>query len=126
MTDVCSGGSDNFKIDVRTGWVSSRQVIDRDSLQEPFFAITITATEEDAPYYNVTSDCTVNIGDINDNRPSFDDAPYTFSVPENTDAGYYVGSVRATDMDQNNVISYEIRFGAVPPDRPTDRPTDRC
>lgn len=45
-----------------------------------------------------TAILTVNVLDINDNHPMFQNDTYTFHIPENT-PNVLIGSVNATDLD---------------------------
>jgi hypothetical protein len=53
----------------------------------------------------------VNIEDANDNDPVFDVLDKEFSIVEGnaTVIGTVFGSVRATDVDVNNIITYSLR-----------------
>jgi hypothetical protein len=54
----------------------------------------------------------VNILDVNDNDPVFDVLDKEFFVVEGnaTVVGTVFGSVRATDVDANNLVTYSLRF----------------
>jgi flagellar basal body L-ring protein FlgH len=54
----------------------------------------------------------VNIEDVNDNDPVFDVLDKGFSIVEGnaTVIGTVFGSVRATDVDVNNTITYSLRY----------------
>ena len=58
-----------------------------------------------------SSQVTVNITDINDNRPLFSESSYETAVVENTTTGETVLVVRATDSDSgsNGEITYEFQ-----------------
>lgn len=53
---------------------------------------------------------TVDVLDVNDNAPTFDQELYTAVIPENAAAGVSVVNITATDPDEGKggVISYEI------------------
>ena len=51
------------------------------------------------------------ISDVNDNNPVFNDLNQSPIVEGNaTVIGTVFGSVRATDIDVNNIITYSIRY----------------
>lgn len=50
----------------------------------------------------------INIEDVNDNNPKFKEPFYKFSVPENTKFGVIIGTILASDPDENKTISYAI------------------
>ena len=84
-------------------------MIDRDVLEVPSFDIKIVATEVNQLAKSAVTTSTIIIDDVNDNDPYFDpDGPFNMSVPENTTVGFYIGNVRALDIDLANVIKYEI------------------
>lgn len=53
---------------------------------------------------------TVDVLDVNDNAPSFDQESYTAVIPENASSGVSVVNITATDPDEGNggIINYEI------------------
>lgn len=53
---------------------------------------------------------TVDVLDVNDNAPTFEQESYTAVIPENAPSGVSVVNITATDPDEGNggVISYEI------------------
>lgn len=48
--------------------------------------------------------------DTNDNPPAFNEAAYSFDIPENAPRGYQVGMITATDLDLgvNSQLSYTV------------------
>jgi flagellar basal body L-ring protein FlgH len=54
----------------------------------------------------------VNIEDVNDNDPVFDVLDKGFSIVEGNAKviGTVFGSVRATDVDVKNTITYSLRY----------------
>jgi flagellar basal body L-ring protein FlgH len=53
----------------------------------------------------------VDISDVNDNNPVFVDVDQSFTIVEGnaTVIGTVFGSVRASDIDTDNIITYSIR-----------------
>lgn len=53
---------------------------------------------------------TVDVLDVNDNAPSFEQESYTAVIPENASSGVSVVNITATDPDEGNggIINYEI------------------
>ena len=106
---VNSDDSNNFEINENTGVVTLKRMIDRDVLEVPSFDIKIVATEVNQLAKSAVTTSTIIIDDVNDNDPYFDpDGPFNMNVPENTTVGFYIGNVRALDIDLANVIKYEI------------------
>ena len=54
----------------------------------------------------------MDILDVNDNNPVFDYLNQSFTIVEGnaTVIGTVFGSVRASDIDTNNIITYSIRY----------------
>ena len=77
---------------------------------------TITASlyeysvDEDETYLLDTDEQVVTVFTVENTEPEFDDAPYGFLVPEDAGAGTEVGSVSATDPD-NDPLTYSITIG---------------
>lgn len=46
---------------------------------------------------------TINLNDINDESPIFSDDGYSVEVLENVGAGYNLTSIKATDLDQEDI-----------------------
>ncbi|XP_043113666.1 cadherin-related family member 2 [Puntigrus tetrazona] len=79
------------------------QVIIKDPLAVDFekktvMSVQIIAEDASADFISVTS-VTINIIDVNDNVPVFEEDVYEFSVDEHCDDGTVVGTVTATDED---------------------------
>lgn len=53
---------------------------------------------------------TVDVLDVNDNAPTFEQETYTAVIPENAPSGVSVVNITATDPDEDKggVINYEI------------------
>lgn len=56
-----------------------------------------------------TATVTINIGDVNDNSPVFENVPYEFSVEEESTSGTVISTdVSAVDMDEG--INADIKY----------------
>ncbi|XP_067454597.1 LOW QUALITY PROTEIN: protocadherin alpha-8-like [Thunnus thynnus] len=77
------------------------------------YEITIKATDCGEPPLSTVKTLNIQISDINDNRPHFDQNPLQFYLLENNVAGTSVFSVSAIDNDvnENAAISYHILRG---------------
>lgn len=61
-----------------------------------------------------SSDVIVSIIDANDNSPIFEQASYSFIIPENLPPGSSIANITATDIDSGQLgeITYSLRgFG---------------
>ncbi|XP_062375049.1 cadherin-23 [Sardina pilchardus] len=97
-----------FAVEQNTGVVWLRQPLDRESKSEMQVEFSVSDSQ------GVVKD-TVNIqiGDVNDNAPTFHNQPYTVHIPENTPVGTSVFMVNATDPDQGTGGS--VLFSFQPP-----------
>ncbi|KAM3612809.1 uncharacterized protein V6R79_015001 [Siganus canaliculatus] len=88
--------------------VVSKGILDREEVSH--YEITIKATDCGEPPLSIVKTLHIQISDINDNSPHFEQNPLQFYLSENNAAGASIFSVRATDQDLNDnaAISYHI------------------
>lgn len=104
-----------FKIDGRTGVISTRSSLDRE--MSDVYTILVTATDNASPQTerkSATASVVVKVLDDNDNYPQFSERTYTVSVSEDSwDDTNIVAHIRATDADAgvNAAIRYAIIGG---------------
>uniref|UniRef100_A0A8D0HDX4 Cadherin domain-containing protein n=1 Tax=Sphenodon punctatus TaxID=8508 RepID=A0A8D0HDX4_SPHPU len=81
-----------------------------DRERTPQYNITVTATDKGAPPLSTQKTIQLQISDINDNPPVFEESSYTAYVPENNPAGASIFRVRASDPDleRNARITYSL------------------
>ncbi|XP_066480614.1 protocadherin gamma-B2-like [Tiliqua scincoides] len=81
-----------------------------DRERTPKYNITITATDKGSPPLSTHKTISLQISDINDNSPAFEQSSYTAYVPENNPSGASIFHVKASDpdLDRNARISYSI------------------
>ncbi|XP_074065061.1 protocadherin beta-1-like [Macrotis lagotis] len=74
------------------------------------YNITVTAIDSGSPSLSAWETVTVQILDINDNPPLFNQSSYTLYVTENNRPSIMIGVVNATDSDsgQNAKVTYSI------------------
>ncbi len=68
---------------------------------------SVTVTVEDESGLLDTAAVAVTVTDVNE-TPSFDTAAYTFTVAENAVLGELLGTVSATDPDEDDTLAYSI------------------
>ncbi|MCI4376817.1 hypothetical protein PGIGA_G00192640, partial [Pangasianodon gigas] len=97
-----------FAVQENTGVVWLRQPLDRETKSEMQVVFSVSDSQ------GVVKD-TVNIqiGDVNDNAPTFHNQPYTVNIPEDTPVGTSIFMVNATDPDQGTGGS--VLFSFQPP-----------
>nr|XP_033488831.1 protocadherin alpha-8-like [Epinephelus lanceolatus] len=88
--------------------VVTKGFLDREEVSH--YDITIKATDCGDPPLSTVKTLSIEISDVNDNRPHFDQNPLQFYLVENNVAGNSIFSVSATDKDLNDnaAISYHI------------------
>ncbi|XP_048816933.1 protocadherin gamma-B1-like [Lagopus muta] len=77
------------------------------------YNITIIATDGGSPALSSRADLALEVSDVNDNAPVFEEAAYSAYVPENNAAGELVLRVSARDADAgvNGRVSYALAGG---------------
>ncbi|XP_036340340.1 protein dachsous-like [Rhagoletis pomonella] len=130
-----NGGNvgNKFSIDMHTGELTARH-LDRE--QYSHYLLQIQAQDRGSPK-NFQGHCniTVHVEDENDNDPSFEQAKYMASIPENTLVGTSVLHIKATDADlginarlvyslaneTQSMFTIDSKSGIVTTVRPLDR-----
>uniref|UniRef100_A0A7N6BHQ7 Cadherin-23 n=1 Tax=Anabas testudineus TaxID=64144 RepID=A0A7N6BHQ7_ANATE len=99
-----------FSVTSDTGVVWLRQQLDRETKSEMQVVFYVSDTQE-----VVKDTVNIQIGDVNDNAPTFHGQPYTVQIPENTPVGRSVFMVNATDPDQGTGGSVLFSFQPTSP-----------
>nr|XP_058142043.1 protocadherin gamma-B4 isoform X21 [Dasypus novemcinctus] len=86
----------------------TNSALDREQIPE--YNVTITATDRGRPPLSSSKSVTLQIGDVNDNAPVFQQASYVAHVAENNPPGASIAQVSASDPDlgPNGRVSYSI------------------
>ncbi|XP_064244030.1 protocadherin beta-15-like [Passer domesticus] len=81
-----------------------------DREERPQYIVSVTAADAGWPPLSTTQTFTVEISDVNDNAPVFNQSSYTMYVRENSVAAVFVGAVSAADADVglNGKVSYSL------------------
>ena len=94
----------NFAIMPNSGQVYLIKPLDKEAEEQ--YTIRIEASDG-----SLTSSAfllNVVVRDVNDNRPAFTTEEFVFTVEEHFDIGELVGSISATDIDDDNRITYSL------------------
>uniref|UniRef100_A0AAY4DKW2 Cadherin domain-containing protein n=1 Tax=Denticeps clupeoides TaxID=299321 RepID=A0AAY4DKW2_9TELE len=77
------------------------------------YDVTITASDFGQPPLSASKTLSVQVADVNDNRPEFRQNQLEFYLPENNAPGASVFSVSSSDLDlnENAAVSYQIVRG---------------
>ncbi|XP_034400099.1 protocadherin alpha-8-like [Cyclopterus lumpus] len=91
--------------------VVTKRFLDREEVS--LYEITIKATDCGEPPLFTVKTLSIQISDVNDNRPQYSQNPLQFYLIENNVAGHSIFSVSATDkdVDENAAVSYHIVRG---------------
>nr|XP_033783350.1 protocadherin gamma-A11-like [Geotrypetes seraphini] len=89
------------------------KTLDREQVSE--YNITITVTDKGTPPLSTIKNITLQISDINDNPPIFDQTSYSGYVTENIPLRTSIFSITATDSDcdQNAKVTYSLMEGRI-------------
>ncbi|NWV25460.1 PCDBF protein, partial [Origma solitaria] len=87
------------------------------------YILTVTAADAGSPPLTTTQTFTVDISDVNDNAPVFNQTSYTMYVRENNVPTVFVGAVSAADADVglNAKVTYSLA-----PVQAAERPSCSC
>uniref|UniRef100_A0A8D0KPX3 Cadherin domain-containing protein n=1 Tax=Strix occidentalis caurina TaxID=311401 RepID=A0A8D0KPX3_STROC len=96
-------------------------VLDREETAR--YILTVTAADAGSPPLTTTQTFTVDISDVNDNAPVFNQTSYTMYVHENNVPTVLVGAVSASDADvgPNAKVTYSLA-----PAQPAEQPPCSC
>ncbi|NWI91393.1 PCDC2 protein, partial [Pitta sordida] len=86
-----------------------------DHEKEAAYNITVTATDSGSPPLSSQKVIHVEISDINDNPPRFEEPVYSVYIPENNPLGAFLCTIKATDPDdaKNAYVSYSLLDGEI-------------
>ena len=93
-----------FAIDEETGAITVNVALDHETEDE--YTLTVEADDGNGQ----TDTVTVTVTDVAE-TPVFDEASYAFSVAEDAEVDDVVGTVSATDPDEDDTVSYAITAG---------------
>lgn len=94
-----------FNIDFTTGYITVEGVLDREMQDHYIFKVSANDSA-----WSISTDVTIVILDVNDNRPVFSEHFYNIILPETKDEEAFVLQILATDADigKNSEIFYVI------------------
>ncbi|XP_029021879.1 protocadherin alpha-8-like [Betta splendens] len=110
---ICSI-SDNVPFELKPSFQDNmyslvlKQHVDRESVSQ--YDVTITATDCGQPPLSVYKTLSIDVSDVNDNKPEFLHSPYEVYLVENNVPGNVIFSVSASDKDlnENAALTYHI------------------
>ena len=114
---IYSVSSDLFDIDSNTGVITVESELDREMNPD---GVTLIVIARDGGGRTGTAQVDIELGDVNDNPPTFSSLVYAFDVLETVDIGTTVSTtVTATDPDNgvNGTVHYSIHTNDPEPDQ---------
>ena len=103
---TAGNGEGRFTIGEETGAITVAATLDHESTDE----YTLTVEADDGNGGTDTATVTVTVTDVAE-APVFDEASYSFEVAEDASLDDVVGTVSATDPDDDDEVSYSITSG---------------
>ncbi|XP_044219548.1 protocadherin Fat 2 isoform X3 [Thunnus albacares] len=106
---ISSGNEDGcFSIDIFSGDLQLVCPLDREIKE--FYILNITVYDLGTPQTSAWKFIAVNVIDINDNPPAFDQPRYVIRIPENTEVDSIIFTARARDLDAdtNGNVQYSL------------------
>ncbi|XP_050406886.2 protocadherin Fat 4 [Patella vulgata] len=91
--------SEYFSIDVNTGQLYLKEVVDREQTGSKF-KIEVSAEDDDNPPRTATAEITIYVEDINDNPPVCNQSLFDFNITQSDTTIF--GKVVATDQDEGD------------------------
>lgn len=96
---VGGSGKDFFKIDPKTGAITSKVKFDYE--ERNMYTLDILAVNPDSPMYGSTK-VNVKVSGVNEYFPSFVQPVFHFDVSESAEVGTSIGMIQATDQDSGD------------------------
>ncbi|XP_053180130.1 protocadherin Fat 2 [Scomber japonicus] len=106
---ITSGNEDGcFSIDIFSGDLQLVCPLDREIKE--FYILNITVYDLGTPQTSAWKFIAVNVIDVNDNPPVFDQPRYVIRIPENTEEDSIIFTARALDLDAdtNGNVQYSL------------------
>ena len=108
----CESSDPLFKLEVLQGLgykISVAGVLDREQVAS--YDVTVTCTDNGNPPKSATNGFSVNVMDVNDNDPNFEQPLYRATITENNSIDATITTVKATDDDfgANGTVEYMFK-----------------
>ncbi|NXW84088.1 CAD19 protein, partial [Alopecoenas beccarii] len=103
-------GQPYFSVEPKTGVIRMASEMDRETKDQYLVIIQAKDMVGQAGAFSATATVTINLSDVNDNPPKFQQRLYYMNVSEDAPVGATVGKVRAEDSDigENAAMNYSI------------------
>eukprot|EP00058_Branchiostoma_floridae_P010537 XP_002596025.1 hypothetical protein BRAFLDRAFT_84111 [Branchiostoma floridae] len=104
-----SDGKDKFSIS-RDGNITVSGSLDADTVES--YVVVVMAADQGAASRVTTAIVNINVTNVNDNKPQFDQEQYTAQVSEAAGTGTVVATLKATDGDRDAQLTFQIEDGS--------------
>ncbi|XP_071829182.1 protocadherin Fat 4-like isoform X3 [Apostichopus japonicus] len=104
---LTSGGNGKFVVDKESGSVSTVGTFDFERDSQTSYELEVQVSDGEKPVQDTLN---IEIMDVNDNRPIFNDKAPSGNIPENDPTPYYINA-SATDVDSVN-LNYTVSASA--------------
>ncbi|KAI6229219.1 hypothetical protein M3Y95_00508200 [Aphelenchoides besseyi] len=103
---------DNFRLDRTSGLLRINKPLDRETI--PSYTLTVIARDRGEPSLSSNVTVKIELEDVQDNAPVFQQSRYDLWIAENSPVGSVVGTLIAHDADlgPNAIIVFKIFGGA--------------
>ncbi|GMT23971.1 hypothetical protein PFISCL1PPCAC_15268, partial [Pristionchus fissidentatus] len=99
---------DLFRLDRTSGTLRVNSKLDRETMKS--IELPIYARDRGKSSLTSKSMITINLIDVNDNAPRFEQSSYELTLEENSPPGSIVGTISATDDDEGDNAKIEFRI----------------
>lgn len=111
---ISGENSNYFIVNETSGEIRVAQNVSLDREKRSFYKFNVTASDKNLSFgtkiHKTTVQAVIEVLDVNDNPPVFNEKIYSTVVPENVDVGTNIITVQATDLDLglSGQVSYQI------------------
>ena len=101
----------SFSIDPSSGHITTTKSLNAEKMKQ--YTFEVRATDKGVPSLSSYAKVVIQVSDVNDNDPVFNETKYRPEVYENEPSGTWVATVLATEKDANDSgkVTYTISYG---------------
>ncbi|XP_048581448.1 cadherin-23 isoform X2 [Nematostella vectensis] len=110
---IIGGNTDNsFAVNNKSGSIYTLLPLDRETTDR--YILTVLASDRGEPAMNSSTNVTIHVNDVNDNKPNITNNPGVVVTRENTPPGSLVYILSASDLDEGSNARVTFSGYAVP------------
>ena len=103
---ITSGGNDKFKIDSKTGEITTIGDIDREARAR--YSLVVEAVDKGSPAKSATATVDIAVVNVNDDTPRFKPPEVSITAVEEQTPGSIISSFSAVDNDEDAALNYTV------------------